>query len=72
MTDQKRTTDIMAAIHAQVSAQDAAQDAILASIMEGKYVAPARKVQAEPKDGSTPAKKAAAKPRKKKAAKAQS
>jgi hypothetical protein len=71
MTDQKRTTDIMAAIQAQVSAQDAAQDAILASIMEGKYVAP-RKVQAEPKEGAAPAKKTAAKPRKKKAAKAQS
>lgn len=68
MTDNKSTNEFMAALQAQVSAQDAAQDAVLASIMEGKHVVRPRKVQPD-KDGSgAPVKKAASKPRRKKAA----
>jgi hypothetical protein len=68
MTDHKSTNEFMAALQAQVSAQDAAQDAVLASIMEGKHVVRPRKVHPEGDGTGAPAKKAAPKPRRKKAA----
>jgi hypothetical protein len=72
MTDNKSTNEFMATIHAQVSAQDAAQDAVLASIMEGKHVVRPRKVRPEGDGTGAPVKKAASKPRRKKATKPQS